>query len=123
MGSEMDWRERIVEDQRPWVRFRRYSLNEVSTVKIITVLPGQSLSEQRHQRRHELWVVLDDGIEVRVGDTATVADKGDEFFISAGETHRLSCVGDAPARILEVAFGEFDESDIERLSDHYGRGD
>jgi len=119
----MEWRDRIIEDERPWGRFRRYTLNEVSTVKIITVLPGQSLSEQRHQRRQELWVVLDDGIEVHIGDTATVADKGDEFFITAGETHRLSCVGDVPARILEVAFGEFDEADIERLSDDYGRVD
>lgn len=119
----MDWRERIIEDERPWGRFRRYTLNEVSTVKIITVLPGQSLSEQRHQRRQELWVALDDGVEVHIGGTATVAAKGDEFFIPTGETHRLTCVGEAPARILEVAFGEFDESDIERLSDDYGRVD
>jgi len=117
----MNWTERISEDVRPWGRFRRYTLNEVSTVKIITILPGQSLSEQRHERRDELWVVLDDGIEVQVGDTTTRPESGDEFFVPRGETHRLSCAGDHPARVLEVAFGEFDESDIERISDVYGR--
>lgn len=119
----MNWQERILVDERPWGRFRRYSLNEPSTVKIITVEPGQSLSEQRHRRREELWVALDDGIEVQIGDETTRASAGDEFFVTTGETHRLSCVGPEPARVLEVAFGEFDESDIERISDEYGRVD
>ncbi len=119
----MDWLERIVEDRRPWGRFRRYTLNEVSTVKIITVEPGQSLSEQRHDHRQELWVVLDEGIEVQLGDQITRAAVGDEFFIPTRQTHRMSCVGTGRARVLEVAFGEFDESDIERISDDYGRID
>ena len=35
-------------------------------------------------------------------------------------THRLSA-GGGPVRILEVSFGEFDENDIVRLDDVYGR--
>jgi hypothetical protein len=34
--------------------------------------------------------------------------------------HRLSAAN-APVRVLEVSFGEFDEHDIVRLEDAYGR--
>jgi mannose-1-phosphate guanylyltransferase/mannose-6-phosphate isomerase len=30
-------------------------------------------------------------------------------------------VGESPVRILEISFGEFDEDDIIRLEDVYGR--
>ncbi len=117
----MDRISKIVDDQRPWGWFRRYTLNERSTVKVIMVRPGHILSEQRHRDREELWVVLDDGLEVQIGGITTLASVGDEFFVSKGETHRMSCVGNDPCRVLEVAFGRFDEDDIERLSDDYGR--
>jgi mannose-6-phosphate isomerase len=36
-------------------------------------------------------------------------------------THRLSATGDTPVRILEISFGEFEENDVVRLEDIYGR--
>lgn len=44
----------------------------------------------------------------------------DELFIPRGVTHRLSAPVNG-GRILEVAFGDFDANDIERLDDIYGR--
>lgn len=110
-----------IDDHRPWGWFRRYTLNEPSTVKIITVDPGQSLSEQRHRQREELWVVLDEGLQVEIDGTTTVATAGQEFLVPTGAVHRMSCIGEQPCRVLEIAFGTFDEDDIERLSDDYGR--
>jgi mannose-1-phosphate guanylyltransferase/mannose-6-phosphate isomerase len=46
---------------------------------------------------------------------------GEELFVPRGTVHRLSAEGDEPVRILEVSFGEFDEGDIVRLDDVYGR--
>jgi mannose-6-phosphate isomerase len=115
-----DPRASIVEDERPWGRFRRYTLDEPTTVKLITVEAGQELSLQRHQHRDELWVVLDAGLRVLVGERTHVAATGEEFFIPRGTVHRVTG-GDRPARFLEVAFGSFDEDDIERLEDRYGR--
>lgn len=34
----------------------------------MTVLPGQRLSLQSHSNRAELWVVIDDGAVVQVGE-------------------------------------------------------
>lgn len=117
----MSWSDGIVDDERPWGRFRRYTLNEGSTVKIITIEPGHTLSEQRHRQRAELWVVLDDGVEITIGDAVVTASAGDEFFVPVGERHRMGSASDRPCRVLEIAFGHFDEDDIERLSDDYGR--
>ena len=114
--------DRIAHDARPWGWFRRYAHNEVCTVKVIEVDPGQALSRQRHQHRDELWVALDAGLRVELDDEVTVAERGQEFFVPRGCIHRVTGADDLPARFLEVAFGEFDEDDIERLDDRYGRG-
>jgi mannose-6-phosphate isomerase len=107
-------------DHRPWGSFRRYSHNEPSTVKLITVEAGQTLSLQRHRHRDELWIVLDPGLTVEVDGERTVANAGDEFFIPRGVLHRVGAGGQR-ARFVEIAFGEFDEDDIERVEDAYGR--
>lgn len=112
----------ILHDDRPWGWFRRYADNEQCTVKIIEVRPGESLSLQRHRHRDELWVALDAGLVVTVDDEVTVAERGQEFFVPRGAVHRVAGGTDGPARFMEVAFGEFDEDDIERLEDRYGRG-
>jgi mannose-6-phosphate isomerase len=112
-------RETIV-DVRPWGEFRQYAHNEMTTVKVISVDPGASLSLQRHRHRDELWVVLDSGLIIEIEGCTTEAVAGQEFFVPRTVTHRVSG-GASGGRFLEVAFGEFDESDIERLEDRYGR--
>ncbi|GGM67001.1 hypothetical protein GCM10010106_11390 [Thermopolyspora flexuosa] len=118
---EIDRLGAVVRDERPWGAFERFTLNEPSTVKIITVRPGQKLSLQRHEHRDELWVALDPGLVFEIDGEVTRPDVGDRVLIRARQLHRLSCEGEAPARILEIAFGHFDEEDIERLEDAYGR--
>lgn len=106
---------------RPWGTFEQLSLNRTSTVKVITVQPGSRLSLQRHQHRSELWQVLDGPMEVRVGDRTWTAGPDERVWVPAGALHRMGNPGGAPARVLEVAFGSFDEDDIERLQDDYDR--
>ena len=107
--------------EKPWGRFEQYTHNLPSTVKIITVDPGGILSSQYHYRRDELWVVLDPGAKVELGDEVLHPAPGEKLYIPRETVHRLSCVGEHPVRILEVSFGEFDEDDIVRLEDVYGR--
>jgi mannose-6-phosphate isomerase len=119
-GAITDRREDVVVDERTWGVFRQYSHNEASTVKIITVRPDEALSLQRHRHRDELWVVLDDGLLVEIESVTVRAVAGQEFFVRRGEVHRVSG-GASGGRFLEVAFGHFDEADIERLEDRYDR--
>ncbi len=119
MLSQRPLTERV---DKPWGKFERYAYNEACTVKIITVAPGGTLSRQYHQKRDELWVVLDPGACVELGEDVFYPVSEEKRFIPRGTVHRLSAGGDTPVRILEVSFGEFDEDDIVRLDDVYGRG-
>jgi len=112
--------EKIV-DIRPWGKFTQYTHNQQTTVKIIEVEPQQKLSVQRHQKRDELWVALDLGLYALIGDETIKMIPGYEYFIPRGTIHSVENLYPATARFLEIAFGHFDEDDIERLEDKYGR--
>ncbi len=111
----------VIEDVRPWGRFRRFPHRDISSVKIITVEPGGRLSLQYHEGRAEFWVVLDPGLEVTLGDRVWLAAPNEEFVIPRGAPHRVRNVGDKPARIMELWLGPSSETDIVRLSDDYQR--
>ena len=106
---------------KPWGSFDQFVLNTPCTVKILTCLPGQKLSLQRHRQRNELWVALDAGVVVELDGHILTPDKGAEIWLPVGSTHRMSCAGNSPVRVLEMSLGHFDENDIERLEDVYGR--
>ena len=108
--------------EKPWGSFERFTLNELSTVKIITVKNGEALSLQTHKHRSEFWKILKGNPAVQIGNSIVEALPGDEFTIAEGEQHRIS----APSNevlFLEIAFGEFDEDDIVRIEDKYNRID
>lgn len=106
---------------RPWGSFKQFANNEDCTVSLMTVLPGQRLSLQSHTGRAELWIIIDDGAIVQTGDTIKEYKAGDEIWIPANEAHRLSCQGNQPIRVLEVAFGNWQQDDINRYDDDYTR--
>lgn len=112
-----------VKVDKPWGRFEQYTHNIPSTVKIITVAPGGLLSRQYHYHRDELWVTLDPGVKVELDDNVFYPEKGAKLYIPRGTVHRLATDGEEEVRILEVSFGNFDEEDIVRLDDVYGRAE
>ena len=110
-----------VKVEKPWGRFEQYTHNLPCTVKIITVAPGGALSRQYHQKRDELWVVLDEGACVELDGEEIHPEVEEKLYIPRETVHRLSSVGEGAVRVLEISFGEFDEEDIVRLEDIYGR--
>ncbi len=108
------------EEERPWGRFRRFTLNEPSTVKVISVTEGASLSLQYHQERSEFWHIISGHPTIIIGEIVTEAKPGDEFTVPVKAIHQISAPKDE-VQILEIAFGNFSEDDITRLKDNYGR--
>lgn len=106
--------------QRPWGSFKQYANNQEVTVSLMTVLPGQRLSAQSHTGRAELWIALDAGAVVQVDDAVYHPRQGEEIWIPAGARHRLGSTGPA-VRVLEVAFGNWQQEDITRYEDDYQR--
>jgi len=115
------FRKGILQDKRPWGAFRRFPLAGVSGAKIITVEPGGVLSLQYHHDRDEFWVILDDGLEMTLGDKVWRPAPGAEIWIPRGTHHRVRGVGHRTARVFELWLGESDESDIVRVEDVYKR--
>ncbi|MBS3077772.1 phosphomannose isomerase type II C-terminal cupin domain [Candidatus Pacearchaeota archaeon] len=105
---------------RPWGQFERFTLNEISTVKIITVKPRQKLSVQYHRKREEFWKFLDNPAKVTIGKKVFRVKQGDEVVIPKNTVHSVEALS-KPVRFLEIAFGKFSENDIVRLEDKYGR--
>ena len=112
---------RIVEDLRPWGKFRRFPHEDAGSIKIITVEPGARISLQYHDGRDEFWVVLDAGLEITVGERVRPAAPNEEIVIPRRVAHRVRNTGTTQARFLEIWIGRSSEEDIVRLEDDYHR--
>jgi mannose-6-phosphate isomerase len=105
---------------RPWGFFSQYAHNQPVTVSLMTVKPHQRLSLQSHKGRAELWIVLDPGARIEVDERTYQPEPGAEIWIPAGARHRLASTGPL-VRVLEVAFGNWQQADITRYDDDYHR--
>ncbi len=110
----------IARTEKPWGGFIQYVLNQPVTVKILDIRAGEQVSYQYHHHRSELWIPLDAGACVNIEGEVQRPAPMEPVFIPQGAKHQL--IGEAnDYRILEIAFGHFDEEDIVRLTDKYGR--
>jgi len=107
-------------EKRPWGEFRQYTSGAPVTVKTVFVKKGERLSLQYHEMRAEFWKIFSGMPEVTIGDSTVKAKTGDEFFVPKKTNHRIAAV-DEDVLFLEIAYGDFDEKDIVRIEDTYGR--
>jgi len=66
--------------------------------------------------------MLDDGGAVQLGDEVLYPKVGDELRIPVGMKHRLSSLGPV-VRVLDIAFGDYQQDDIFRYEDDYRRAE
>ena len=108
--------------ERPWGYYRVLHEVEGMKVKELTVMPGQSLSMQKHQSRNEYWIVSEGQciVNSRLNNgyalPAKTLNMHDEFKVNKNEWHQLTNPFATPCRIVEIQYGEkCIEEDIERL--------
>ena len=106
--------------KRPWGEFIQFTKNTLTTVKIITVKLNEATSLQRHKMRDEFWYIISGNGTITIGTEKIQAKINDEYFIPRETNHRIE-TNNIPLVLLEIATGEFDENDIERLEDRYNR--
>jgi mannose-6-phosphate isomerase len=91
-------------------------------VKRIEVHPGRRLSYQGHGRRAEHWFAVSGIAAVTLDGDNVQLRAGQALDIPRNSAHRIANVGDEPLVFIEVEHGDyFDEDDIERLEDDFGR--
>jgi mannose-6-phosphate isomerase-like protein (cupin superfamily) len=100
--------------EKTWGLIKEYTLNQVCTVKMILISAGQSTSLHYHRLRDDMWIILDGGLEVRVGDQTFYPREGDEFVIKSGVEHQI-IAGETPGRVLEIDFGFTTEDDVHHM--------
>jgi len=106
---------------RPWGYYRILHEVDGCKVKELTVDPGQSLSMQRHFKRHEFWHITEGKAVLEMTMPSGYALPSMELVkhmqvqIPQGDWHRLSNPYDTPCRIVEIQYGQSCvEEDIER---------
>lgn len=105
--------------EKSWGLIKEYTLNQVCTVKMILVSAGASTSFHYHHLRDDMWIILDEGLEVQVGEDVYHPREGDEFVVTAGTPHCIKA-GGAPGRVLEIDFGYSTEEDVYHQSEDGG---
>jgi mannose-6-phosphate isomerase len=109
-------------DERPWGSYTVLEDAADHKVKRIEVLPGKRLSYQKHAKRSEHWFVVQGSGLVTLDGVDVAVQTGQAIDIPLGAAHRIANAGDEPLVFIEVQHGEsFDEDDIVRLEDDFGR--
>ena len=115
-------------DIRPWGEYQVLLDSPFCKVKMITVKPGGQLSYQSHKYRSETWTVVQGMAGYTLNGSDSVLMEQNTLYIPEGAKHRIrniNTVQDNKDMIfIEVQHsnaGIFDESDIIRYEDDYGR--
>ena len=115
-------KEFIYMEKRPWGAFFVLSDEKDFKIKKIEVNPSKRLSYQFHNKRSELWYILNGEGIVTINDKKTEVKKGSVIKIKKLEKHRIENNGSKILTFIEVQTGTyFGEDDIVRIQDDYNR--
>jgi mannose-6-phosphate isomerase len=108
--------------ERPWGYYEVLMEDAEHKLKRIVVYPGTRLSLQRHRHRDEHWLIVSGEAVLTLNTDELILVKGQSIDIPRGALHRVRNTGESDLVIVEVQTGDyFDENDIERVEDDYGR--
>ncbi len=108
---------------RPWGSYEILYDGGDFKVKKITINPGQEISYQYHEKREELWHIIDGSGIVTINEETDKVNPGTTIRIPKLSRHTIKNTNKNKELIfVEVQTGEyFGEDDIVRLKDKYGR--
>lgn len=109
-------------ETKPWGSYQNLMNEKYTKVKKIVVKPGQAPSYQYHFKRSEIWIIVKGSAEIKIDNVVMTHSVGDVIKIPTEAAHQVINIGDEDLVFVEVQLGEsFEEEDIVRLEDRYGR--
>ena len=109
-------------EERPWGSYQIIHVDQKCQVKKLVVNPGKRLSLQSHRYRAEHWFVVSGMGIAQVDSEIIPLQPGDSVDIPILAKHRITCGGEDALIFIEVQTGtSFDEMDIVRFEDDFGR--
>jgi mannose-6-phosphate isomerase len=106
----------IITIERKWGYFLQFTRNDPTTVKLLYVNKGSSISYQYHNHRLERWYIVKGRVLVTKGIISYIVPVGNSVTIDIRERHKLEGLEDSI--ILEISHGYFDENDIIRIENN-----
>ncbi len=103
----------VYKDSGPWGKLEQYCYKEPCTVKLINIEPTTEISLEYHENRSEFWKIISGNPVLVIGDMIIEGQKDDEFFIPTLTEHQI-ITQEKPVTILEIAYGVFEEADVEK---------
>ena len=109
-------------EKRPWGSFFVLSDEKDFKNKKIEVNPSKRLSYQFHNKRSELWYILNGEGIVTINEKKTKVKKGSVVTIKKLEKHRIENNSSEILTFIEIQTGTyFGEDDIVRIEDDFDR--
>ncbi len=109
-----------VKSVRPWGDIHMIVRNQVCSVDLTHVKPGERASLHSHEVRTELFHFLDGGAYLEVNGQVSRPKAHDEHIMYPGMKHRF-WAEEKDFRMLVVSFGQWTPEDQLRHEDDYGR--
>ncbi len=115
-----EWKTQKTERQWGYWRVLDHKPDKGYKVKELVIYPGKSLSDQKHFKRSEQWIVLEGVVDMQTEynsnkDMVQLKPHGMPYEIGKEVWHKPSNSGTENAHILEIQWGnECIEEDIER---------
>ena len=111
------------ETTRPWGQYEILSSGATYKVKKIIVNPLGRISYQSHDFRNEMWVIVSGTGLITIDEIQNSVSYGSVICIPKKSKHRIENTSVKEQLIfIEVQTGSsFEEGDIIRYSDDYGR--
>ena len=117
--------------EKSWGYYEDLLRSDEKVIKLLTILQGQNISNQRHMQRDETWHIYEGTGQAAInfGDYSFVLtlEPGDTFTVEKGAWHQVKCDDDCisleAVEIQETAccpkgvINKCLEEDIERASD------
>jgi mannose-6-phosphate isomerase len=111
-----------IQEYRPWGKYEIIHDAKNCKVKKITVKPGGRLSYQYHDKRSEVWTVVQGSACVTINDEIFHLSYGETIQIPRKAKHRVENLLQLDLVFIEVQHGTyFGEDDIVRIEDDYDR--
>lgn len=108
--------------KRPWGKYKILYTDDNFKIKQLIIDSNTSLSLQSHKLREEFWLVIEGESIIEIENKKFNAKAKDHFHIPINFKHRITNISKNKFIIIEIQIGKsFDEDDIIRYEDNYGR--
>lgn len=116
--TDLEWVE------RPWGKYSTVFTALDTTVKVLRIKPGAALSLQFHEKRDEFWCLntyCTGLVKFVINGQVLTAEPDKVYHVPKFVVHRIVNDSAVEVEVIEVMRGKYDEDDIIRLHDRYGR--